>query len=139
VILNFLLTNIILASISGWDRFDKTVFKWEYDEDLGLEVQIPYFDKNIKSLEGKTIELSGHYLPMNMDDDQQIILSKFPYASCFFCGGNAGPESVVEVFFSKKPRKFRMDEIIKVKGKLVLNERDYDHLIFIIEEAEELK
>ncbi|MBE62471.1 MAG: hypothetical protein CMB89_08935, partial [Flammeovirgaceae bacterium] len=75
--------------------------------------------------------------PFELNDPKSIILSKFPYSSCFFCGG-AGLESVVEVQFSLPPRHFKPDEVITVEGVLRLNENDFDHLVFILEKANRL-
>lgn len=127
-----------LYQISGWELFEKTRFKWEYDDEIGFEVQMPTFDKGIKELEGKEITISGHYLPLELDYNR-IIISKLPYASCFFCGGGGGPESVAEVVFSGVQRPFRMDEIITVKGILKLNPYDYEHMVFMIVDAKEIE
>ncbi|MEM6380073.1 MAG: hypothetical protein AAF705_17905, partial [Bacteroidota bacterium] len=116
-----LLISIILyvgtSQVSGWEVFAKTKFKWEYVKKIGMEVEIPIFDSKIKELEGKEITLTGHYLPLEMEGER-IILSKLPYASCFFCGGGVGQESVAEVVFNSAHRPFRADELITVKGRL---------------------
>jgi len=132
-----IIISIILAFIprpSGWEIFEDTRFKWEFDEDLGLEVEIPIFDDNIVKLGGQEVTLTGHYLPLELEGNR-IILSKFPYAQCFFCGGGVGQESVAEVEFGAVQRPFRMDELITVKGRLKLNVRDYEHLVFILTDA----
>ncbi|MEM7297267.1 MAG: hypothetical protein AAF391_03260 [Bacteroidota bacterium] len=129
---NFLLPFIV--QVSGWEIFENTRFKWEYSDKIGLEVEIPSFDKKIQELEGKEITLTGHYLPLELDGDR-IVISRLPYASCFFCGGGVGQESVAEVMFNSVQRPFRMDEIITVKGRLKLNKDDFDHLVFILEDA----
>ena len=132
-----LLINLLLVSFSqvaGWEIFADTRFKWQYAEEFGMEVETPIFNKKIEELEGKEITLTGHYLPLELDGER-IIISKLPYASCFFCGGGVGQESVAEVVFNTVQRPFRMDELITVKGRLKLNEDDYDHLVFILEDA----
>ncbi|MBK9933311.1 MAG: hypothetical protein IPP05_04030 [Cytophagaceae bacterium] len=54
-------------------------------------------------------------------------------ASCFFCGGS-GPESIVQLNFSKKNR-FNTDQVITVKGKLRLNADNVDDLNYILDDA----
>ena len=120
--------------VSGWEAFEQTRFKWEYQEEIGFQVEIPIFDKKVKELEGKEITLTGHYLPMDIDGNR-IIISKLPYASCFFCGGGVGQESVAEVSFKTVQRPFRMDELLTVRGRLRLNEDDFDHMVFMLEDA----
>jgi hypothetical protein len=55
-------------------------------------------------------------------------------SQCFFCGGG-GPESIAEVNFAKEPRKFQVDDLITVKGKLKLNADNLDHVNFILTDA----
>ncbi|MEM6734856.1 MAG: hypothetical protein AAF620_02185 [Bacteroidota bacterium] len=124
----------VTSQTSGWEIFSETRFKWEYRKELGLQVEIPIFDEEIKELEGKEILLTGHYLPLNIEGNR-IIISKLPYASCFFCGGGVGQESVAEVIFNSAQRPFRGDELVTVKGRLRLNKDDYEHLVFILEDA----
>ena len=95
---------------------------------------VPVFDQKINSLEGTEIELTGYYLPLETEKNQ-LIISKNPYASCFFCGG-AGPESIAEVLLKEKSPKLKVDQIITVKGKLKLNDKDVNHMNFILMDAE---
>lgn len=120
--------------VSGWDIFVNTKYETHYIEELNMEAELPVFDDAIKSLEGTEITLTGYYLPIDIDGNR-IILSKLPYASCFFCGGGGGLESVAEIQFEETPRKFTIDELLTVKGQLKLNEREHGHLVFILTHA----
>jgi hypothetical protein len=122
------------TKVSGWDIFLKTRYEVQYMEDKEMYADIPIFDEKIKSLEGSEITLAGYYLPIEIDDNR-IIISKLPYASCFFCGGNVGLESVAEVQFENEPPRFDLDEILTIKGRLKLNEREFGHLVFILTDA----
>lgn len=122
------------AQTDTWAIFAKTKFDAKYNEKAGEYFLYPTFPTELKSLVGKEVSIEGYYLPIDVDGDAYIILSKFPYSQCFFCGG-AGPESIAEVFFKTKPGKFEPDQYIRVKGKVKLNESDIDHGNFIIEEA----
>lgn len=126
---------VLATQVAGWELFEDTRFKWEWEEELGAEVEIPIFDKKIKAYDGKDVTLTGHYLPLEMAGNR-IIISKLPYAACFFCGGGVGQESVAEVVFNSVQRPFRLDELLTIKGKLKLNRDDYEHLVFIIEDAQ---
>ena len=132
-----ILISLFLAfpfQISGWEVFADTKFEWQWAEELGAEVEIPTFSNKVKQLEGSTITLTGHYLPLELEGER-IIVSKLPYASCFFCGGGVGQESVAEVVFNSRQRPFRTDEMLTVQGTLRLNKDDYEHLVFILEDA----
>jgi hypothetical protein len=122
------------AQTDGWLAFAKTKFDAKYSDKAGEYFLFPTFSEELKSMVGKEFSLEGYYLPIDVDGDAYIILSKFPYSQCFFCGG-AGPESIAEVFFKVKPGKFEPDQYIRVKGKLKLNDADLEHGNFILEEA----
>lgn len=123
------------AQPEGWALFAKTKFEAKYNEKAGDYFLMPVFSEDLKALAGKEIMLEGYYLPIDVEGSEYVILSKFPYSQCFFCGG-AGPESIAEIFFKVKHEKFTADQFIRVKGKLKLNEGDIDHGNFIVEAAE---
>lgn len=122
------------AQTDGWTAFAKTKFDAKYNEKAGEYFLYPTFPAELKANVGKEIDLEGYYLPIDVDGDAYIILSKFPYSQCFFCGG-AGPESIAEIYFKVKPPKLEGDQFIRIKGKLKLNDADLEHGNFIVEEA----
>lgn len=122
------------APADGWSVFRSVKFKLEYFKQHDLYLQVPILDEKTKSKIGTLVTLSGHYLPLDMPD-KRIILSVYPYASCFFCGGGAGPETVSEIVFAQKPPKFSADQWITVQGKLKINTLDIDRMNFILEDA----
>lgn len=126
------------AQADGWAIFAKTKFDAKYNEKAGEYFLYPTYPEELKALVGKEIDLEGYYLPIDVEGNQYIILSKFPYSQCFFCGG-AGPESIAEIYFKTKPGRFEADQFIRIKGKLKLNENDIDHGNFMIEEATLIK
>jgi hypothetical protein len=123
------------AQPEGWVLFAKTKFDAKYNEKAGEYFLMPAFPEDLKALVGKEISLEGYYLPIDVEGGAYVILSKFPYSQCFFCGG-AGPESIAEIYFKNKTEKFTADQFIRIKGKLKLNEGDIDHGNFIVEAAE---
>lgn len=97
---------------------------------------IPKFGKQLKAYDGEEVILAGYTIPLSADFSQ-LVLSKSPYASCFFCG-QSGPETVVEL--ELKPdaakRRYRMDEYVRFKGILELNRKDPRYLCYRLTEAE---
>lgn len=138
IILLVLFTTIVAhargQTNNTWNLFAKTKFEPKFDEKLGEYLFYPTFPDDIKKLEGKEVTLEGFYVPFAPEDDDYIIVSKFPMSQCFFCGGG-GPESVAEVNFIKEPGKFQVDDLITVRGKLKLNSDDLDHINFILTDA----
>jgi hypothetical protein len=123
------------GKFDAWNEFAKTKFEPKYYEKLGEYLFHPNFTAELKALEGKEITIQGFYVPFAPEDGNYIIISKFPMSQCFFCGGG-GPESIAEVNFAKGQRKFQVDDLITVKGKLKLNADNLDHVNFILTEAE---
>ena len=135
VLLTIMVSPSAWAQSDGWALFAKTKFEAKYNDKAAEYFLYPVFPGELKDLVGKEISLEGYYMPIEIEGDAYIILSKFPYSQCFFCGG-AGPESIAEVTFKiKQSGKFEMDQYLRVKGKLKLNEGNIDHGNFMLEEA----
>ena len=121
-------------SSEGWSLFARVKFDSKFIKEVNGYFLVPQFDSKIKSLIGKEVIVKGYYMPFELPKNQ-LIISRYPYSSCFFCGG-AGPESIAEAVLKTKAPKLKVDQIITVKGKLKLNNSDVDHMNFILEEAE---
>lgn len=115
---------------SGWELLSMVKINKEFDEFVGAEIDKPIFSDDIKSREGNRIVLDGFMIPLEQDTKQDyFVLSRFPYQSCFFCGG-AGPETVVEVFADKE---FDFtDDPIRVEGELELNDENPLQLFYVL-------
>ncbi|NVJ85909.1 MAG: hypothetical protein HWE15_06365 [Algoriphagus sp.] len=107
---------------------------YKISEDEFGELYVPVFSENIKKLEGKTVEADGYIIPFEgMFKPEHIILSSLPLAECFFCG-SGGPETVMEVML-RDPIKYTSKRV-KVRGKLTLNAKDPEKLMYILQDAE---
>lgn len=132
---------LLLSSMTSidpdmWALFSKTRFVEKLNREFEMYFLYPKFPEELMAIEGKMVTVSGFYIPLDMNATNIAVLSKFPMAECFFCGG-AGPESIVVAYLKKKPnRKIKTDEIVKIRGKLKLNENDIDELNFILQDAE---
>jgi hypothetical protein len=131
-----LLINIAFGQVqpNAWDLFARTKFESKFQEKLGEYIFYPNFPPDLKAMAGKEITVEGYYVPFAPEDGNYIIISKYPMAQCFFCGGG-GPESIAEVNFAKEPSRFSVDDLITVRGKLKLNTDDLDHVTFILDQA----
>lgn len=117
---------------SVWRDLSDVTYKIGQDE-FG-ELYIPVFSDKIKKLEGKVVEADGYIIPFEgMFKPEHIILSSLPLAECFFCG-SGGPETVMEVLL-RDPIKYTSKRV-KVRGKLTLNDKDPEKLMYILQEAE---
>ena len=119
-------------NLNVWKSLSEVSYKISEDE-FG-ELYLPEFSEKIKKLEGKEVTADGYIIPFEgMFKPEHIILSSLPLAECFFCG-SGGPETVMEVML-KDPIKYTSKRV-KVKGKLVLNSKDPEKLMYILNEAE---
>jgi hypothetical protein len=98
----------------------------EYDQ--------PLFTTDVKALSNKVITLPGYMVPFeNGMKGEHFILSSLPLNACFFCGVG-GPETVIEVFL-KNPVAYT-DKPVEIKGKLLLNDKDPDKMVYQLVDAE---
>lgn len=108
--------------------------KYEYSNSQGYK---PQFSENLKNLSGRQVILRGYMYPLDIGPKQKhFMLSYYPIASCFFCGG-AGPESIVEVFPNVPIRTSQMP--IMLQGKLELNNQDPQKMFFVLSNAKIIK
>lgn len=114
-----------------WKSLSEVSYK--ISEDQFGELYVPVFSENIKKLEGKEVEADGYIIPFEgMFKPEHIILSSLPLAECFFCG-SGGPETVMEVMMAS-PIKYTSKRV-KVRGKLTLNAKDPEKLMYILKDA----
>ena len=122
---------------SAWKLWEEAQFEDVYLEEYYAYVSLLIMDDDLKKLDGKEIIITGYYIPVM--EEGVVILSKYPYANCFFCGG-AGLESIVDIK-TKKPltQEFVTDDQLTFKGILRLNSENFIDLAFILEDAEMVK
>jgi len=118
-----------------WPTLADVEYKDVYIEELDAWFWEPNFGEKIKAFEGEQVYITGYMVPVDIDADY-FVLSRYPFASCFFCG-KAGPESVVDLRLENQDRKFTEDERLTFTGTLRLNETDVYELNYILEKAEE--
>ena len=115
-----------------WKDFGDVRFYREFKAEYFRNFLVPVFGDHIKSLEGKEVSITGYFLDFS-GEEEFLLVSKNPMASCFFCGG-AGPQTIIEVHFKSKT-SFKTDDIIRATGTLRLNKDDVDHCNYILENA----
>jgi hypothetical protein len=118
---------------TSWTDLMDITFKDVYLESDDIYVYYPLFKEKQKSLDGREIAITGYIIPVDVELNQYV-LSAFPFSSCFFCG-NAGPESVMAIYFSSNDRNFKTDERLTLVGKLELNDTDVDELVYVLRDA----
>lgn len=118
----------------GWETLSRLKVQTTYDRFLGEETDVPVFSDDLRAFDGQVVSIEGYVIPLDQSGAQgYFVLSRFPYANCFFCG-NAGPETVAEVYTREK-FQYR-DARVRVKGRLKLNDSDPLHLFYLLLNAE---
>jgi hypothetical protein len=116
---------------SVWKDLSEVTYKIGQDE-FG-ELYLPVFGDKIKKLAGKVVEADGYIIPFEgMFKPNHIILSSLPLAECFFCG-SGGPETVMEVMLTNSIKY--TSKRVRVRGKLTLNDKDPEKLMYILKDA----
>jgi hypothetical protein len=116
-----------------WQDLEDVEFSDMYIDSIGEYVLYPHFGSNVRELDGKQVALSGYILAID-PEKQYYVLSKGPFASCFFCGAG-GPETIVELSLKSDKDSFFMDEFATIRGVLTLNADDIYRCVYILEDA----
>ena len=134
----FLVLFLIMASNSAYSQLK---LSWKdvidvYAKEVSFSEKNPAIaikgqGKSLKDIEGKKITIIGYFLDLD-PDGEWFMVSKNPFATCFFCGG-AGPETVIELLKYKNiKKKFKTDDIVKVTGTLKMIVENEDDLSFVL-------
>jgi hypothetical protein len=119
-----------------WAELADVDFKDVYLEELDSYYWKPVFGAQVLAAEGQDVYITGYVIPVDLDEDFYV-LSRYPFANCFFCGG-AGPESVVDLRFADSDhRTYQTDERLTFHGNVRLNADDVYQMNYILEGAEE--
>lgn len=101
----------------------------------------PKFGKELKQLNGAEITVKGFFLPVDVTGSV-FVLSYNPMNTCFFCTGS-GIETIIELNpkddHIKKFKNLKTDNYIQVEGTLKLNAKDYEHLVYVLDNVELVK
>jgi hypothetical protein len=113
-----------------WKMLTDVQYKDIYVDELDAYYWKPTFGASVKAMEGKDVFITGYMIPVDYDENFYVI-SRYPYANCFFCGGG-GPESVVDLRLSGKHRIYKTDERLTFRGKLKLNADNIYEMNYIL-------
>jgi hypothetical protein len=87
---------------------------------------------SLEDIANKKVTIVGYFLDLD-PDGKWFILSKNPFATCFFCG-KAGPETVLELLgFKNVKKKFKSDDMVEVTGMFNTIYDIEDKMSFVLE------
>ncbi|MEL6254541.1 MAG: DUF3299 domain-containing protein [Bacteroidota bacterium] len=136
----FILLLLVSTRISAqldlsWETLAEIEYSYVQNYEANFWYGVPSFSETVKGMEGKAVKIKGYVLPMDVSGEQYV-LSAFPFASCFFCGG-AGQESVIELRLKDYNRTFQTDEYLEFSGIFKLNDAELE-LNYILDKAQVL-
>lgn len=114
-----------------WEMLQEVEIDYRQDSTHNIWELLPVYSDEILALDGMEIQITGFVIPVSLATNE-FVLSAFPFASCFFCGG-AGPESVVAIY-PKKKIQLQTDELRSFSGRLSIYKRS-DGLLYQLENA----
>jgi hypothetical protein len=123
--------SIVYSDTLTWSLLGKIDFIKKPNKLYG-EVMFPVINPKLKTLNAKTVVMSGFIIPI---DNKNYALSKNVFAACFFCG-KSGPETIVGLKFKGDLPKLKTDQYLTLKGTFRYNENDVEDWIYHIENAE---
>lgn len=139
--LRLLTISLLLVSFSAqsqskitWEDLEDVTFSDLFIEDIGMNYRFPHFGPSISDLAGMEVYIEGFMLTIDPEAGYYV-LSKTPYAECFFCG-RGGPETVVELKLKADHPNFKMDDYVTMKGTLKLNGEDVYQCHYVLQGAE---
>lgn len=132
-------TKMVSSQKSVWNILSMVSVTTQFDQEFGIEIKKVKTSPLVKSMQGKEIELDGYIIPLTGKLAQtHFMLSKFSEKMCFFCG-KAGPETAAQVFLANNVKQKYVDEKIRVKGILRINENDPSGLLYTVDQAQVLE
>ena len=133
--IGFFAAQMTAQNQSAWELFERVKFEDTYVEMYGMSMPWPAFTADDWAWDGKEVVIAGYIIPTaEAAGFDGLIISKFPYAQCFFCG-EAGIESIALLQTVGKMPEFDLNKPYVFKGKVKFNDEDFENLNFIVTEA----
>lgn len=124
------------ALTGTWGTLSMVTFTREYNEDWGIDVEIPKVSPVVSAMAGQEITVTGYLIPLDAKtESSHVMLSAYPVSNCFFCG-KAGPETAMQVFVKDGKKITYTDEKVTMKGILRINEKDINSLLYTMEQGQ---
>ena len=131
-------TEVFSQQKNVWKTLGLIKFEMQFSENDGMSGggQKSRFLPVIEKLDGEEIEVKGYIIPLTGKKAQShFMFSAYPFANCFFCG-NAGPETVMEVYTMDDKKIEYSDDAVLLKGKFKFLGVKHNDIMFELYEAE---
>jgi len=120
-----------------WETLADVRFSEKYSNSMGVPYYQAQFGDKVSALAGREVMVYGYLIPLDAVGEAYV-LSKNPFAACFFCGAS-GPETIVELRIKAEyVRRYATDERRAFKGRLQLNASSLEQFNYVLLDAEPL-
>ncbi len=120
-----------------WETLADVRFSEKYSNSMGVPYYQAQFGEKVSALAGREVMVYGYLIPLDAVGETYV-LSKNPFAACFFCGAS-GPETIVELRVKAEyVRRYATDERRAFKGRLQLNASSLEQFNYVLLDAEPL-
>lgn len=120
-----------------WETLADVRFAEKYSNSMGMPYYQAQFGERVSALAGREVMVYGYLIPLDALGEAYV-LSKNPFAACFFCGAS-GPETIVELRIKAEyVRRYATDERRAFKGRLQLNASSLEQFNYVLLDAEPL-
>ncbi len=116
----------------GWETLGLVKFRSVWYDPYKAMVKMPVFPDTLKKLDGREVEISGFFIPMELNG-RRFALSRNPNSSCFFCG-RATIETIVMVSFRSAVPDFKSDDVLTLAGTFRIKAA-FNDFIYTLEDA----
>jgi hypothetical protein len=119
------------ATNIDWQLLEQVKFNSTWYAPYKANVQTPMFSDTVTRLNGKEVEITGYFIPMELNSTR-CALSKNPNSTCFFCG-KATIETIMIIEFKDKVPNFTNDDLITVRGRLRITHSFNDFIYQLVD------
>lgn len=109
--LMFFGSSLAAQDILTWMELSSTKVVTDFDNPQNFQ---PDFYQGLYEREHSEVMITGYIIPIDVEQNTYA-LSMNPFSNCFFCG-QAGVETVVELFFDSKRQTFKVDDYVVLTG-----------------------
>lgn len=117
----------------SWEQLTHVEFPKLADQTRDTLAYYPLYGESLAALHGKQVKMEGFVIVADAAKGHYI-LSRHPFAACYFCGGG-GVESIVDLEVKERPDGLFTDDYVSLTGTFFLNPENLDFGIYLLRDV----
>lgn len=118
----------------SWEMLSDVSFPKLGDQDLDTLAYYPLYGSETVQMHDRRVVVQGFIIVVDKRKGHYV-LSRHPFAACYFCGGG-GVESIIDVVFLEEAPELRTDDYVSLEGTFLLNPENLEFGIYLLKDAE---